>query len=315
MEPLILSKREAVKELKKNHGKKILGEANIANLIAGGHNIPSIFSQFSPHDHHVKDIKHQLFDKHHKHRFEAFLWYLLTTKVPSVPQVEAFAQDLQSRATIPQELEQFVYSLSPKISAKVKVSMAWMFLQPHSKFLAQRKTILKTFHWKYVIEDVLDIIAKAPLVLNLAYHEPTKQHLQAPKADCYASTSSQLLNIHFRELDELLVRLAGSDGSSPFVHVPRLVNCSLTDPYLATTALVNTFSTYSFNQEIKDLDLQEAHVQTKIAKLDPVSLTNLMILAKIGGSLCELFWDRALMFPLENPKSLDLVSLQQIVKE
>ncbi len=79
------------------------------------------------------------------------------------------------------------------------------------------------------------------------------------------------------------------------VHAFRLVSCTLSDPYLATSSAVQAIP----SDEKQSIFSTPEH--------------RLKLLAYMTGGLTELFWDRALMFPLENPKSVDIPFIHKLL--
>lgn len=182
----------------------------------------------------------------------------------------------------------------PKTFNKTRLlSISMLCLQPNSLFYHSRREILKAQYWELILEDILDIIAIFPELLYLIHNHAkdpdthVKEFKFLPPRPSYVEVIDSIRPEKVKDGSILkFIENVISDGGHPIVHTMRLVGCTLSDPYLATSSAIQ-----AYDEDQRDELFSEGRYYRLTAGL-------------IGG-LIELFWDRALMLPLENPKSID----------
>jgi citrate synthase len=266
--------------------------------------------------------------------------YLLLRRFPTATELKEFKQDLnQRRNKFNLSTLKLHKNFPPGFHQSRLLSLNFMELQPHSKFYQHRKETLKQSHWEWILEDILDIIAIFPPLLHqmvypqdplpkksLSYAElmaltspdsfiiieatpppAPAANSKSPKkpssttAATVATPASPAATQPFPSksvqdaVDRYLIENTILDGGHPIVHAMRLVNCTLTDPYLAVAAGITA------NSALRRHDL---FLGTRYMKLS----------AHLIGGLMEIFWDRALLHPLENPKSVEIPFLTKFLQ-
>lgn len=346
LKPIIISKRDEIKHLKEHYKKNVLGTVTLNDCLEGGKNAPVFISQHSHEE--SRDAIVDRFLQHNStespHLYESWVWYLLTGQdsIASPDEVSLFAKELEQRrnrflnnyfskdnsslgslsisslieGSLGTELRRASNSILPTLS------MSYLSLQPKSYFYLYRKETLKPFHWEVILEDVLDILAITPIILEKLAVSTTHRHHQQDhkfhhnhphgaekntaitnglmKFILTASTihdlqQSRNLETVVKQLQHDFLHNSIRDGGHPMVHAFRLVSCTLSDPYLATSSAVQAIP----SDEKQSIFSTPEH--------------RLKLLAYMTGGLTELFWDRALMFPLENPKSVDIPFIHKLL--
>jgi len=222
----------------------------------------------------------------------------------------------------------------------LQASLTFLFYQPQSQFYAHRKETLKTAHWEIMLEDYLDIVSILPVVLyhlhyptslppvslppvnNSHNHEPaentdhtlisyTEQLYTAFTLPCAEEIAGYHDPKRYKQqtlpvlTHYLLHNMIGS-GAYPHEYAPRLISCTLSDPYLAISGLCHSYGGW----QNKRLVAANVPIQYTLndAKLLPKGIEQLFWLkwsSCVLGNILEVWYDRMLMYPLANPKSVD----------
>ena len=267
-----------------------------------------------------------------KYSFEATLWYFLTHgQIPTSLQIEQFTNDLQTRrqtilkTNFNEERISYSLQLLPKATkGRVYLSMTTMFLQPTSYFYHHRRETKKPDQYKVILEDILNLFAIFPDLMAFVNKQSSSSSQLLGQGNCtvdalmYAfpwdQNGEEISAMKPKMLKALVRGLEDSlDGGMPLLHIPRLVSCTLSDPYLATAAMLNAYSTSITNSEY---DANESAVELKSSNLALISASEgTMIMSKVTAALVNIFWDRCLTHPLENPQSLDFTSVMALPEE
>ncbi|EFC45397.1 mitochondrial citrate synthetase [Naegleria gruberi] len=179
---------------------------------------------------------------------EAMLWLLLTGEVPTPQQTEGLRADLQQRAQqVDPKTVEFVKSIPNNLHPMTQFSMAILALQKDSKFAqAYQDGVHKREYWIHTYEDVLNCIARLPLVASIIYRK-TYHNGQYIKSDSsldwaadYASMMGFGGNKQIAELFRLYLSIhTDHEGGNVSAHATHLVGSALSDPYLSLSAGMN----------------------------------------------------------------------------
>ena len=288
--------------------------------------------------------------------FEGVLWYLLSNSghnnaTPSSKEIQEFTEHLQERRirrllsenAIVSLLERtqtvLTTTLPDEITGQVVLAMLLMHQQPYSQFYLHRKETKKTDLHVLILEDILDLIATLPDLISLANKIVVEKKLKTKQESTWilspSSSSGEcsplaervkglLHNGKTSEARLVQQALVGElirsfDGGNVLIHTPRLVSCTLSDPYLALTSTVLAFHT------VVNFGQTQPHTQcvNEYGLSVPIGSANseqgvisdqtvVALVSRLTAGLVEVYWDRALMFSLENPKSMDMPSLETV---
>jgi citrate synthase len=260
----IPAKQEALKQLKKEYGNKVLGEVTVDQAIGGGRDIKSMYYETS------------LLDAQEGIRFrgfsipelqaklptfkgpagqgeplpEALIWLLLTSEIPTIEQTKSLTAELAARSKLPPHVEPLIRSLPKTMHPMTQLSLALLACQTESKFAAAyEKGVNKKEYWVHTLEDVLDVIAKLPEIAALIYRCSFKDGKltkdTSGKLD-YSANFNRMLGYDSPAFDELmrlyLVIHSDHEGGNASAHATHLVGSTLSDPYLAFSGGLNALA-------------------------------------------------------------------------
>lgn len=247
------SSRANYKAFRQSYGAKVIGESTIDQVLTASSGIPVLFT---PRFHSSSSSNAAVMSVVHNCLAEQVFERL---KHMENVNNEAAAHDNNHLKSVPLEAQ---YSLQ------------LLKLQPQSAFYNYRHTLLKTTYWELVWEDIVDICA-----LSMVWQ---KSHNNFNSFDP--------INTPKTILDDL--RSTSIADDDPQIHTLRLVSSTLSDPFLASSSMLN--------------GMKATEYKTKGLFLDDVR-------RKLLHGLLLVWMDRVLMLPLSNPKSIDLASLQEFV--
>ncbi|KAF2071468.1 hypothetical protein CYY_007221 [Polysphondylium violaceum] len=252
---IIPAKVEQVKQLKTDHGDKIIGTCTVAQAYGGMRSVKSLVTETSSLDPEEGIRFRGLTIKECQERLpkatggaeplpESILWLLLTGEVPTDGQVKQLSKDLAARAGLPKFVVDMIKAFPKEMHPMSQLGAAVLALQTGSKFTEQYQGgMKKDQYWAATLEDSLDLIAKLPEVAALIYRNTYKDgkvnHKVDPNLD-WSANFNRMLGYESKEFDELM-RLyltihTDHEGGNVSAHTTHLVGSALSDPYLSFTA-------------------------------------------------------------------------------
>lgn len=254
----VTASRSSYKAFRQSYGSKVIGKSTIDGVLSGSVGIPVLFTP---------NIS-------------------LSTSLSSPKSMNIvhtyFAEQVLGRVNTMESIfsEEYTQNNSRHESffpLQVKYSLQLLRLQPQSAFYNYRHSILKTAYWELVWEDIVDICA-----LSMIWHQHANS--ATTKASFDPIIASKMI------ISELQSSSIAPDD--PHIHTLRLASSTLSDPFLASSAMLTAMKAKEYaTEELFFADLK----------------------AKLLQGLFTVWIDRVLMLPLSNPKSIDLVSLQAII--
>ena len=101
---------------------------------------------------------------------ESLFWVLLTGEFPTPEEFEEISNEFKTRATISDDLKQFIKELPVEMHAMTQLSSCLLHLQPTSKFENACATgVTRSVFWEWTLEDALDLLAKIPRIAAMIY--------------------------------------------------------------------------------------------------------------------------------------------------
>lgn len=255
-------KQKNLLELKKNHGKKVIGEVTIDQAIGGARGVKCMLWETSNLDANegirfrgltIPECQKVLPTFSGKAGdgeplLESLLWLLLTSEVPTKEQVDTLTADLHSRSKLPDHVVPLLNSLPKDMHPMTQFSIGLNAAQSDSKFAkAYADGVHKSEYHKFVLEDVLDVIAKLPeiaaTIYRNVYHDGVV--LKDDSLD-YSGNFCRMLGYKDPSFDELM-RLylcihTDHEGGNASAHTTHLVGSTLSDPYLSYAAGLNALA-------------------------------------------------------------------------
>lgn len=163
--------------------------------------------------------------------------------------------------------------------------------QPESVFYQERNSVKKTEYWELIAEDALNIVSLITLWRDEAAMVRLSNENSSPPLKMFPTYKAKEMEI-----------------DSPFIHCIRLVSSTLSDPYLAVAAICNMMRTSDYTVSA-DVGNGERLIYFHEAEF----YEDLLAFASVG--LIHVWWDRVVMIPLANPKSMDLTSLVEFTHQ
>lgn len=177
---------------------------------------------------------------------EGLLWLLLTGEIPTKAQVDALTRELHSRSAVPKHVDEVLHTLPKTMHPMTQFSIGVSAMQTESKFAkAYAEGVSKNKYWNYMIEDVLDVIARLPHVAATIYRRSFHDgKVPAPNTHLdYSANFAHMLGYNNAQFDELM-RLyltihSDHEGGNVSAHTTHLVGSALSDAYLSFSAGMN----------------------------------------------------------------------------
>jgi len=255
-------KQKKLLALKKEHGKKVIGEVTIDQCIGGARGVKCMLWETSNLDANegirfrgltIPECQKVLptysgVAGDGEPLLESLIWLLLTSEVPNNEQVASLTAELHERSTLPSHVVPLLNTLPKDMHPMTQFTIGLNACQTDSKFAkAYADGVHKSEYHKYAIEDILDIFAKIPEIAATIYRNVyfdgvvTKDH----SLD-YSGNFCRMLGYDDPAFDELM-RLylcihTDHEGGNASAHTTHLVGSTLADPYLSYSAGLNALA-------------------------------------------------------------------------
>jgi citrate synthase len=254
---LVPQRRAELTEAVKKHGEVVLGSVTVSQAVGGARDVPCIYWGGS------------LLDKEEGVRFqgltipqirralpaaapggeplpEGLLWLLLTAEPPTPQQARGLTEELHRRSSVPAPVLAAIRAFPRTMHPMTQLASAVLALQPDSHFArVHNEGVSKgsSALWLACLEDVLDLIARLPVLAAAIYRHTFHDDKPGMPYDSsldYAANFARLLgfrNAGFDEAMRLYLTLhADHEGGNVSAHTTRLVGSALSDPYLSFSA-------------------------------------------------------------------------------
>mmetsp|Transcript_51 Transcript_51/g.176 ORF Transcript_51/g.176 Transcript_51/m.176 type:complete len:460 (+) Transcript_51:32-1411(+) len=254
---LIPAQQEIVKDLRKNHGDKVLGEYTVGQAYGGMRGIIGLVYETSLLD-PMEGIRFrglsipECQEKLPKAKGgeeplpEALLWLLLTGEVPTEAQCQSVSDELASQAEIPAHVKAMLDNFPKDVHPMSQFSSAVTVLNTESNFAkAYSGGLHKTKYWEPTYDDAMSCIAKLPAVAARIYNNTFKGVKTAPydKNLDWGANYARMMGYTDPLFDELmrlyLVIHSDHEGGNVSAHTTHLVSSALSDPFLSYGAGLN----------------------------------------------------------------------------
>jgi citrate synthase len=176
---------------------------------------------------------------------EGFIYLLLTGDLPTDSDVDAIHEEFNTRKDVPKYVFDVLNAMPEDTHPMVMLSAAVVSMQRESEFVKMyNKGMSKMVYWEPTYEDALNILARLPEIGAYIYRKKYKG------GDIIASDPSLDMGANFAHMmgidkpyDDMsrLYFILHSDHESGNVsaHTGHLVASALSDPYYATSAMIN----------------------------------------------------------------------------
>jgi citrate synthase len=156
--------RETIRNLGKEHAKKVVSEVTVEQVLGGMRGVKSL----------VCDTSEVSLDKGLIIRGipiaeiadklpEEIFYLLLTGKLPTKDELTDLQNEIKERSVVPDYIWTFLKNAPKTAHPMALLSAAITLLETESKFRKEyEKGLKKDVYWEFVLEDSLDLIAKLP---------------------------------------------------------------------------------------------------------------------------------------------------------
>lgn len=245
----IPSLRAELKELKTKYGDQVVDHVTVDQIVGGMRGIRSLVCDTSEVDPNYGLIirGHKLEELGDKLPEEIF-WLMLTYEFPTKEELADLQQDIKRRSKVPA----YVWNILDQFEEKddhhpmAMLDTAILCMERESKFRrAYDAGAKKDDYWKYVLDDVLDIIANVGEIAAWIYRKKYKKGPRIspnPKYD-WAQDYAHMMGFNHDEFDQLMrlymVLHCDHESGNVSAHTSHLVASALSDPYYAISAGLN----------------------------------------------------------------------------
>lgn len=255
-------KQKKLLELKKTHGKKVIGEVTIDQCIGGARGVKCMLWETSNLDANegirfrgltIPDCQKVLptysgVAGDGEPLLESLLWLLLTSEVPTKEQVDTLTAELHSRSELPSHVVPLLNSLPKEMHPMTQFTIGLNACQTDSKFAkAYSDGVHKSEYHKFALEDILDIFAKLPEIAATIYRNVYHDGVVTKDLSLdYSGNFCRMLGYDDPAFDELM-RLylcihTDHEGGNASAHTTHLVGSTLSDPYISYAAGLNALA-------------------------------------------------------------------------
>jgi citrate synthase len=240
--------RDKLHEIMATHGKKVISELNVEQLLGGLRGVKSLLCDTSE-----VQLDHGLIIRGHPiaeltNRLPEEIYFLLLTgELPTKEELEDLQSELKNRSKVPQYMWSVLKTCLIKDEPHpMSILISCLaILQRESKFAYNyTRGMKKDKFWEYALEDSLDMIAMLPSLAAGIYRlRFEKGHLINSRIDLdWAADFANMLGVEenqneFQNFMRLFMVLhCDHEGGNVSARTCHVVNSALSDPYYSVAA-------------------------------------------------------------------------------
>lgn len=248
--------QEEVKQFRKDHGNKVIGEITVDQLYGGMRGMKGLVCETSVLDadegirfrgYTIPECQ-ELLPKApgggEEPLPEGLFWLLMTGEIPSEVQVQALSREWADRAALPAHVVTMLNNFPSNLHPMSQFIAAITALNSESKFAkSYADGIHKSTYWESAYDDSMDLIAKLPVVAATIYNNLFREGATPcpidPEKDWSYNYTSMIgyEEPMFTELMRLYLTIhSDHEGGNVSAHATHLVGSALSDPYLSFAA-------------------------------------------------------------------------------
>jgi citrate synthase len=243
-----------IKDLLKEHGKKVIGEVQLSQAYQGMRGITGLVTETSLLDsqegirfrgYSIPELQEKLPKaKGGSEPLPEGLFYLmLIGELPTEEDVSHVSSVLQRRSHVPNHVFDVIDAFPIETHPMTMFVSAILALQTESNFAKKySEGMNKKDYWEVAYDDSMDLISRLPRVAAYIYRRKYRnsQHIQPNGLLDWAGNLAHMLgynNAGFQELMRLYMTIhADHEGGNVSAHTTHLVGSALSDPYLCLAA-------------------------------------------------------------------------------
>jgi len=249
--------REKVKSIIKEHGDEKISDVTVAQAYGGMRGVKCMVTETSALDpfegirfrgYNIPELREKLpkAPGGEEPLPEGIFYLLLTGDLPTEEDVREITKEWQQRSELPDYLIDVLKSIPNDTHPMTQFSQGILALQRDSIFANKyREGISKMEYWDPVYEDVMNLLAKLPLIASYIYRKSYKNddHIPADSNLDWGGNFAHMIGIEdeaFKELMRLyLVIHSDHEGGNVSAHTTHLVGSALSDAYYSLSAGMN----------------------------------------------------------------------------
>ena len=255
------SLKAEIKSLSKEHGKQVVDQVVLAQVIGGMRGIKSMLWETSELDAmegirfrgysipQVQELLPKWKNGGTQALPEGLFWLMLVDEIPTEEDVAWLSDEWERRATIPQSTYDVIDSLPVDTHPMTQFIIGINSMQSESIF-AQRyaEGMNKADYWDATYEDAMNLIARLPGLASYLYRRiyHKGQHIAADESLDWSGNFAHMLGIEgedFKSLMRLYLLIhADHEGGNASAHTAHLVNSTLADVYLSYGAAMSSLA-------------------------------------------------------------------------
>ncbi len=249
---LVLS--EEINQIRKNHGDKVISTVTIDQLLSGMKGVVSLLtctSKLDPEEgirfrgYSIPEIREKLprRNPHGEPIPEGLFYLMLLDEMPTKEDADRLSIDLASRTAVPRHVFDAIDVLPKTARPMTQFAVAILAMATESRFQkAYRAGVHKKDYWDTTFEDVLNLIARLPVIAAYIYRR-NYHHEKYIEPDLTLDWAGNFAHMMGYDSDEVkrLMRLyltihADHEGGNVSAHATHLVGSALSNPYYAFAA-------------------------------------------------------------------------------
>jgi len=249
--------REKVQKILKEHGEEKVSDVTIAQAYGGMRGVKCMVWETSALD-PIEGIRFRSFNIPELREKlpkapggeeplpEGIFYLLLTGDLPTDADVKEITAEWQKRSKLPKYLLDTLKAVPKDTHPMTQFALGILALQKDSLFAEKyRVGMSKMEYWDPMYEDVMNLLAKLPLIAAHIYRRSYKKdkHIPADPELDWGGNLAQMLGVEdnaFKELMRLyLVIHSDHEGGNVSAHTTHLVGSALSDAYLCLSAAMN----------------------------------------------------------------------------
>ncbi len=177
---------------------------------------------------------------------EGIFYLLLTGELPTEDDVKQITQEWKKRSPLPDYLIDVLKTIPKDTHPMTQFALGILTLQKESIFAQKyREGMSKMEYWDPMYEDVMNLLAKLPLIASYIYRRSYKndEHIPADPNLDWGGNFAHMIGIEKEEFKELmrlyLVLHSDHEGGNVSAHTTHLVGSTLSDAYYSLSAGMN----------------------------------------------------------------------------
>lgn len=249
--------RQTVRTMIKEHGDVKISEVTVAQAYGGMRGVKCMVTETSALDpyegirfrgHNIPELREQLpkAPGGKEPLPEGIFYLLLTGELPTEEDVKEITKEWQERSALPDYLIEVLKTIPKDTHPMTQFAQGILTLQRDSIFAKRyREGMTKMEYWDPMYEDVMNLLAKLPLIASYIYRKSYKndEHIPADPNLDWGGNFAHMIGIEKEEFKELirlyLVLHSDHEGGNVSAHTTHLVGSSLSDAYYALSAGMN----------------------------------------------------------------------------